>query len=250
MYKRFLILAILFAVTVAATAGNRAEELGVRQLALQSPQNGELLYCQAVEGKDLPGKYALILFLHGSGERGSDNQAQLKHGIEPMLNYIRKNKIKAVVLIPQCPADRGWTSWEPDTPPSPETLLLLQLLDEKEKEFDADSGRVYITGVSMGGFGTWALLAMRPEKFAAAIPICGGGNPADAPKLVGLPIQVIHGGADRIVEPKWSRDMVDAIRKAGGSKIIYREFEGCGHDSWTSAYRDSGTWEWLFAQSK
>ncbi len=249
MRKLFSIL-FLFAAAAIAPAGDRAAELGFRQSVLQSPQDGELLYCQAVEGKELPGKYALVLFLHGAEARGSDNQAQLECGVVPMLNYIRKNRIKAVVLVPQCPAHRAWINPETGAP-SEETRLLLRLIEMKEKELEIDPARIYAVGTAMGGFGVWSLAAMRPEKFAAAIPICGGGNPADAPKLIGVPMQVFHGSADRTVPERFSREMVEAVRKAGGSRITYREFDGAGHDeSRSDACRDSWTWEWLFGQVK
>jgi predicted peptidase len=112
-----------------------------------------------------------------------------------------------------------------------------------------DTQRVYITGLSMGGFATWELLQREPEKFAAAMPICGGGDLAFAGTLAHVPLWIFHGGADDTVQPKRSRDMAAALVAAGGQPI-YTEYPGAGHDVWGQTYSDAKVWDWLFAQKR
>src|SRR5207237_1227270 len=116
-------------------------------------------------------------------------------------------------------------------------------------EFRIDRKRIYLTGLSMGGYGTWVLLARKPELFAAGVPICGGGHVEGAKKLAKIPIWAFHGDKDGAVPPERSREMIEAIEKAGG-KPKYTEYGGVGHDSWTRTYRDPKMHEWLFAQKK
>ncbi len=253
--------AILFAAAagtcLAAEAENPAQQLKMQQLVFENGKGGSLPYCQSVEGKELPGSYALVLFLHGAGERGTDNRAQLRHGVPQMLDYIRKHKIKALVLVPQCPAGKPWvdTPWSakehtiPEKPSEP-MALAMELLDAKLKEFPVDENRLYVTGISMGGYGTWDLVSRQPRRFAAAIPVCGGADLACAERLKHLPLNVFHGDSDTTVPTIRSRNMVKALKEAGSRKVQYHEIYKCGHNSWTPAYNDSRTWEWLFEQRK
>jgi len=123
------------------------------------------------------------------------------------------------------------------------------LIEALCKEYPIDKGRIYLTGLSMGGYGTWDLISRRPELFAAAIPVCGGGDPAQAEKLAKLPIWAFHGDADPLVPVERPRDMIAAIKKAGGEPK-YTEYKGVGHDAWTPTYRDSKVLDWLFEQKK
>lgn len=242
---------------VAAESNNPAEKLKMQQLVFKDGEGAALPYCQAVEGKDRPGSYSLLLFLHGAGERGTDNRAQLKHGISQMLDYIRKHGEKVIVLVPQCPAGKQWvdTPWSAEShtipeQPSEPMALVMKLVDAKIKEFGVDQKRLYVTGISMGGYGTWDLVSRQPDRFAAAIPVCGGADLACADRLKHLPLNVFHGDSDTTVPTIRSRNMVNALKEAGSRKVIYHELYKCGHDSWTPAYNDSRTWEWLFEQRK
>ena len=124
-----------------------------------------------------------------------------------------------------------------------------KLLEETMKEFPIDPQRVYVTGLSMGGFGTWDIIQRYPDLFAAALPICGGGDTAQAERLKNMPIWAFHGSIDKVVIPERSRNMIAAIKKAGGQPI-YTEYPGVGHVSWTQTYSNHAVMDWLFAQEK
>ena len=126
---------------------------------------------------------------------------------------------------------------------------MLKLLEELPQEFSIDPDRVYVTGLSMGGYGTWDLLTRKPELVAAAIPICGGGDPKHVARFKGTPIWVFHGDGDEAVEVESSREMVAALEAAGGQPI-YTEYEGVGHNSWADTYANRAVWDWLFAQRR
>ena len=199
----------------------------------------------------------LVLLLHGAGERGTDNRLQLVHGGRQLLAWGREWKLPFVLVAPQCPGGKQWvdTPWGAlahTMPESPsETLALaMELLDDRLAALPVDPDRVYATGVSMGGYGVWDLLQRRPGFFAAAVPVCGGGDTNLAPRLVSVPIRAFHGKADGVVPPFRSRSMVDAIRAAGGALAELDEYPGVGHDAWNRAYGDPSTLDWLFAQRR
>ena len=221
----------------------------------ESAGNDPLPYREFVTNAELPGEYKLVLFLHGAGERGNDNAAQLTHGYRELRAYCEKNKIKAVLLFPQCPTGRQWVDepWSAlrhtmHESPSEPLSAAIELLDRKIEEYKAQ--QIYVAGISMGGYGTWDLISRRPEQFAAALPICGGGDVAQAPKLVKLPILVVHGSVDSVVPVSRSRDMVRAIWNAGGTNVIYQEMPEVDHGSWGPAFANANTWKWLFSCTK
>jgi predicted peptidase len=201
-------------------------------------------------------KVPVILFLHGAGERGSNNVAQLKHGVASILSYSERRNEPVVVIVPQCPTGKKWVEvdWSAPTHTMPEQAsssmaLALQALDEAIAKLPVDPKRVYVTGISMGGYGTWDVIARRAAFFAAAMPVCGGGDPASAPKFKDLPIWVFHGDADKAVPVARSRAMMEALKAAGGSPK-YTEYPGVGHDSWTQTYASDDVLAWLFAQKR
>lgn len=198
--------------------------------------------------------YPLVVFLHGAGERGEDNTAQLKHGVADFVKPENQKKHACFVIAPQCPKDQGWIyraskKKETKKPEVEAGELVLDLIEALRKEYRIDDKRIYLTGLSMGGYGTWALLARKPELFAAGIPICGGGDVKKADVLAKTPIWCFHGDKDKSVPVERSREMIAAIEKAGG-KPKYTQYEGVAHDSWTQTYRDPAVHEWLFAQKK
>ena len=202
-------------------------------------------------------KVPLILFLHGAGERGNDNAIQLRHGIPSINSYIQRKAIPAIVIAPQCPSgmkwvDVPWNDEEHTMPPTPSKPMhaVRALMEQTLAEMPVDQSRIYISGISMGGFGTWDYLQRNPELFAAGLPICGGGDTAEAAKLVNIPIWTFHGDQDTSVKTRRSRDMSQAIKDAGGSLIKYTEYPGVGHDSWTQTYANDEVLDWLFAQKK
>jgi len=180
-------------------------------------------------------RWPLMLFLHGSGESGSDLDKVKIHGPPKIVES--KPDFPFILVSPQSPR-MGWNV---------ETLNAL--LDDLLQRYRADPDRVYLTGLSMGGYGTWSLAAARPERFAAIVPICGGGNPADASKLAAIPAWVFHGAKDPTVPVQRSKDMVEAIKAAGGNPklTIYPE---AGHDSWTETYSNPELYQWLLEQKK
>ncbi len=193
-------------------------------------------------GYDPKKSYPLVVFLHGAGERGSDNEAQIRHGVREFASAKHRKQYPCFLIAPQCPAKRGWAGSEPER-------LVLELIPALQKEFSIDAKRIYVTGLSMGGYGTWNLIGRRPELFAAAVPICGGGNEKMAEKMAKVPIWAFHGDKDTAVPVDRSRKMIAAIEKAGG-KPKYTEYKGVGHDSWTRAYGDAKMFAWMFAQKK
>lgn len=201
--------------------------------------------------------YPLLIFLHGAGERGSDNARHLS-AVQTMFDDPASPIYDAIVLAPQCPADHSWvyTPWgngnysTETVPESWELGLLLALMDRISASYNIDEDRVYVTGLSMGGFGTWDLLMRHGSRFAAGMPICGGGDPTYAKKLTRIPIRTFHGSDDDAVPVKATRIMYASIVKEGGDKISYTEFDGCGHNVWDKVYGDAENLRWLFSQSR
>lgn len=216
---------------------------------------GKLLYRLCKPGEDAAGKSKkppLLIFLHGAGERGDDNERQLIWGKAFMLAAVDQHG--AVVIAPQCPKEKRWVEvdWsakEHDMPdkPSETAALLEELLPKLIKEFDIDESRIYVTGLSMGGYGTWDMAQRHPDMIAAAAPICGGGDAKQARRLKDVPIWAFHGDADRAVPVERSRKMIAAIKEAGGEPK-YTEYEGVGHNSWSPAYGNPELLKWMFEQ--
>jgi len=203
-------------------------------------------------------KYPVVLFLHGAGERGDDNKSQLKYLPHWLSEPESRAKYPCFLIAPQCPSDKKWVevSWDSavsqDRPPEPgdQMKVVIGILNEVMKEHRVDDRRVYLTGLSMGGYGSWDLAMRLPERFAAVAPVCGGGDEQGADLLKDVPIWAWHGDADNAVPVARSRGMIEAIKKAGGSPK-YSELKGVGHDSWTPAYTDpKGVVPWMFQQSR
>lgn len=214
---------------------------------------------------DAAKKYPLILLLHGAGERGSDNEAQLLHGSSLFTNPANRQQYPSIVLFPQCPRNDFWARIErdpnrqdslnglyfPSERPIGKALgLVSQLLDSMVAAQKVNTKKIYVGGLSMGGMGTFELLWRKAGFFAAAFPICGGGDPAKV-KEYGrkFPIWVFHGDKDNVVLPSHSRLMVNAL-KAARAKVKYSEYPGVGHNSWDNAFKEPDLLEWLFKQKK
>lgn len=197
----------------------------------------------------------LVIFLHGAGERGTDNRAQVVHGVGDLITYTLNNQ-PMLIIAPQCPENKRWSEvdWsklEHTMPEAPSYAmrLSLQLIEELRSEFQIDRSRLYITGLSMGGYGTWDIIQRHPEMFAAAMPVCGGGDIAGAPLFKDLPIWVFHGDKDGSVPVTRSRDMVEALRKCG-STVKYTEYAGVGHNCWERTYANPEVLRWFFSQKR
>lgn len=215
--------------------------------------NYRLLQPETVEANKT---YPLVIFLHGAGERGNDNKKQMVHGIADFAKDSTRKKHPCFLIAPQCPMNRRWVEvdWSAKSHTMPQeaseqAALLLELIEKLCREQPIDRKRIYLTGLSMGGYGTWDLLCRKPELFAAGLPICGGGDETKAGRLTKIPIWAFHGDKDTAVKVERSRNMIEAIKKAGG-KPRYTEYAGVAHDSWTRTYRDAKVVDWLFEQKK
>lgn len=199
----------------------------------------------------------LVLFLHGAGERGNDNYMQLKHCVKYFLNDTVTGNYPFLMMVPQCSKDKRWvnTDWSQpehtmDSIPTAELQGVMAVLDSLTANGAVDSTRVYICGISMGGFGTWDALQRWPQKFAAAIPICGGGDPAYAEVMKDIPVIIFHGMLDGAVMPSRSIQMYDALRDAGNEEAILVTYPELGHLCWDEAFSTPGLFKWLFGKKK
>lgn len=234
----------------------------VSQVSLFSHENyisatGDTLqYRQLVCDYDTISKYPLVIFLHGSGERGNDNEAQLKWGV---LNFASTDNMKLyhpIVIAPQCPNNMGWSNFSIDdmslslqpTPTKP-MQLLMELIDQTTKNLPVDTNRIYITGLSMGGLGTFDAISRYPNLFAAAVPVCGAGDVSKAQDIAHIPIWIFHGALDSAVNPGPDQDMVKALTQAGAHPG-FTQYPETGHFSWIAAYSDPMMMSWLFKQHK
>lgn len=209
-------------------------------------------------------KYVLVFVLHGAGERGNDNEAQLKYGTKLFLNDTIRDKYPAIVIFPQCPKDGWWSNTKVGTdsngkysfqfleggPPTPAMRGLLGLISEFLDKPYVDKHQVYAGGLSMGGMGTFELLRRRPDIFAAAFAICGGDNGLNA-KIYAkkVPLWIFHGAKDDVVSPDHSISMVNAIKAEGGNPK-FTLYPNDGHNSWNDAFAEPGLLPWLFSHKK
>jgi predicted peptidase len=189
----------------------------------------------------------LILFLHGSGESGKDGLLQAGQGIG---NAIKKQEktFPFIVVFPQANELKSAVvpRWHAE---SKDGKRALSILDETVKAYKVDEKRIYLSGLSMGGYGTWNIAAAHPEKWAAIVPICGGGNPKDAEKIKDIPCWCFHGDKDTAVKVEKSREMIEALKAVGG-KPKYTEYPGVGHNSWDEAYGTKELFTWLLEQKR
>ena len=181
-------------------------------------------------------KWPLLLFLHGAGERGDNLDLVTIHG-PPML--VKNGKqFPFIIVSPQCPKDQLWQPVE-----------LTALLNEIEQKYRVDKDRIYVSGLSMGGFGTWSLAAYTPYRFAALVPICGGGEKFWVKKIKHVPIWVFHGAKDTAVPLERSQVLVDVLKKAK-SDVKFTVYPEAGHNSWTETYDNPKMYEWLLKQKR
>ncbi|HEY4155971.1 MAG TPA: PHB depolymerase family esterase [Puia sp.] len=208
--------------------------------------------------------YPLLVFLHGSGERGNDNTLQLAHGGDLFLKPDLRKQFPAVIIFPQCPAREAWSKFprkrdtsaafnhllNMDSLTRPEQLVKL-LMDSLAEHKRIDKRRIYLGGLSLGGFGTYDLVIHYPDYFAAAFPICGQANvPLYLRTASRVPVWIFHGGKDNVVNPQPDRDLIKALQDAGVKTAKYTEYPEAGHNSWDSAFAEPDLLPWLFAQKK
>lgn len=196
------------------------------------------LYLPNEYGQDKSRRWPLVIFLHGAGERGDDLEKLKVHGPPKLVAHGKQ--FPFILLSPQCPDGTWWNN---------EIDELVNLIDNIEENYRVDKSRIYLTGISMGGYGSWGLAAAQPERFAAVAPICGGGDPKTAHLIKDIPIWTLHGDKDPTVPLAKSQEMVDAIRAAGGNPQ-FTIYPRIGHDSWTRTYESDEFWGWLMRQKK
>jgi predicted peptidase len=188
----------------------------------------------------------LVVFLHGAGERGSDNVRQLRSLSSALCDDCLRSLHPCAVLAPQCPNSGDWSQ----KLGSESDLLdcVLQMIDAVSNDARIDPNRIYLVGFSMGGFGAWELAARAPGRFAAVVPICGGGDERRVHRLVNVPLWAVHGADDAVIPPAETRTMIAALKRAGG-KPHYLEIPGAGHNCWDSVFiPDSQVLSWMFQQ--
>jgi predicted peptidase len=229
-----------FGDVISANALRRFDPMRLVLLDQTGEEQRSIRYRLMAPARPEPGRvYPLVLFLHGAGERGQDNRQQLQGLPEQMSGQLWKSRFPCYFLAPQCPEGTSWGQ---------QMTELESMLQHVVETHPIDKRRIYLTGLSMGGFGSWELATRRPDLFAAVVPICGGGDLTQAERLVSVPIWAVHGDADEVVPVEQSRRMIEEIRKEGGSPH-YTELAGVGHDSWTMTYADpEGVVPWMFRQ--
>jgi predicted peptidase len=247
--KRFSVslLAVLFLSVLAI--GQKRE--GLLVAAVYKDSQGRIMPYRLYipENYDRQKRYPLVLYLHGGGGRGNDNRKQIEGGNSYIVNMLVSRSTQtqnpSIVVIPQAP-DEGWVG--PDTiTPTSYLILVLDLMKDLESSYSIDVNRRYVLGQSMGGFGTFAILTMRPKMFAAAVPVCGGGDESKAAGIAHVPLWAFHGEQDQAVAVERSRNMIATLTKAGG-KPKYTEYKGEGHAIWTRVVLEPELLLWMFGQ--
>lgn len=252
---RYLLAALAFC--LSAVFARAADELEAREY--KDAKGNVLPYRLHRPAVEKDKKYPLVLILHGAGERGSDNSKQLVWFWDAKKSSPLTDKAfldaKAFAVVPQCPDDKQWVDvpWTKGSYKQPEISeplrLALELTESLVKELPIDPDRVYVMGMSMGGFGAVDAVMRKPDLFAACMPICGAGDPSKAESIKHVAVWAFHGDKDNAVPVSGSRDLIDALKKAG-AKPHYSEYAGVGHNSWSPAFAEKDFWTWLFEQQR
>lgn len=215
------------------------------------------------ENFDPAQKYPVVFFLHGGGERGNDNEAQLTHGAKLFLNPEVRKEFPAIVIFPQCAKDSYWSNTDASTDslgkrhfvfqkggkPTKAMKALLEMVDNFLDKPYTDKKQVYVGGLSMGGMGTYELLRRKPRTFAAAFAICGGDNLANVNKYKKVPLWIFHGGKDEVVDPRFSKQIADQLRIIG-KEVKFTHYPEANHNSWDAAFAEPTLLPWLFSHKK
>lgn len=251
MTARLVVASVLLA-CVAGAAPHEPDER-FRKMTYVSPSGETLPYRLFVPDTNTPDtRYPLVVFLHGGRGTGTDNVSQISETCYSGSHVWIRSEVQAqhpaFVLAPQLPPGERWGA------PSSRELstygaLAVELVQKLQREFPIDRDRTYLTGQSLGGWGTWDLIAKRPALFAAAIPVCGGGNPGTASTMKDMAIWAFHGEKDEQISVERSRAMVKAL-EAAGVDVRYTEYPSAGHAIWDQAYDEDGLTDWLFAQRR
>ena len=261
--KSLLAISLCFSFMVTGLQRSFAQTFDAYKKELLVKDNDTLPYRILLpKNYDASKKYAFILFLHGSGERGNDNELQLKHGASFFLSDSIRENYPAIVVFPQCEAGKSWNNSKRGPKGSAAELMFptkhednrqLELVEELikfiQKEYPIDKKQLYVGGLSMGGMGTFELVSRNPRLFSAAFPICGGAHPNTARRLQRTSWWIFHGDADTVVPPESSTQIFEALQ-AKNADVKMSMYEGVGHDSWTNAFAEPELMKWLFSKSK
>jgi len=235
MNRIFLIPIILILITMSqhVTAQKQTTEKAVIQ---RNTTLNYLLWLPGDYKKDKTTTFPLLIFLHGSGERGNDLEKVKVHG--PPSFVEQQPDFPFILVSPQCPENSWWVAED-----------LQVMLEQLKTKYRIDTDRIYLTGLSMGGFGTWNWTALYPNQFAAVAPVCGGGDIQFAQKLKNTPVWAFHGESDPVVPVKRTVEMVEAVNATGGSALM-TIYPGVGHDSWVNAYNEAELYKWFLSHTK
>lgn len=254
----------LFLLLAALSATGQQLEEYQRKLFVQEGDSlpYRILYPQQFDSSR---KYPLVIILHGAGERGKDNEAQLVYGAKLFLEPTNQQQYPAIVVFPQCPKDSYWSNVKIVTnadksrtfnyqkkvgTPTKAMQALMGLVKELQASSQVEQDQIYIGGLSMGGMGTFEILRRMPGTFAAAFTICGGGHPRGAKAYARtVPLWVFHGEKDRVVPVEKSAIMVEALKKAGGN-VKYTVYPGVDHNSWENAFAEPELLPWLYSHRR
>ncbi len=255
-------LSLLIVIFLIATGFSQNLSLYEKHLLIQ---NGDTLPYRLLlpENYDATKKYPLVFFMHGAGERGNDNEIQLLHGGKLFLRDDTRKNFPAIVVFPQCPKNSYWSTvnmktdktgkrlfnFNKTTPPTIAMKMANDLLRQILKKYPVQKKKVYVGGLSMGGMGTFELAARNPKLFAAAFPICGGGDPTTAKTIRKIKWWVFHGAKDDVVPAGYSETMVNAL-KAVNAEVKFTLYPDANHNSWDPAFAEPGLLPWLFEQKK
>jgi predicted peptidase len=256
-----ILLLLFYSFTVASLA---AQDLSLYQKKWLIEKGDTLPYRLLLpENFDTSKRYPLILFLHGAGERGRDNESQLVHGAKFFLQDNVRDSFPAIVVFPQCMQESYWSNvkqvkdemgkrkfdFEEKGSPSTAMALVQMLMKNIQNSYRIDKDRIYVGGLSMGGMGTFEIVRRNPRMFAAAFPICGGGNPTTAKKIKRTAWWVFHGAKDDVVPHEYSQEMVTALIKRGAS-VKFTLYPEVNHNSWDPAFAEKDLLGWLFSHHK
>lgn len=227
---------ILLLIPLSASAQSGTQSAMQLEKEITTTLGGDYLLYLPEGYEESTDEWPLLLFLHGAGERGDDLEMVKRHGPPKLIE--EGKDFPFIVVSPQCPKNQGW-----------DTEFLSTLLDEVLASHRVDESRVYLTGISMGGYGTWALGIEQPERFAAVAPICGGGAAYNACALKDTPVWVFHGALDFVVPIEESIQMVAALKRCDAN-VEFTVYPMAGHDSWTETYDNPALYEWMLSHRK
>jgi predicted peptidase len=258
--KSIRLLICIFLLSVVANAQDLS--LFQKQVFIK---NGDTLPYRILLPKnfDATKAYPLYMFLHGSGERGNDNEAQLIHGAKMFLRDSVRDRYPAIIIFPQCSSDSYWSNvkivqdersvrsfeFQKDGEPTKAMRLLLNFLSDIDEKYKLKKDQRYIAGLSMGGMGTFELVRRKPQYFAAAVAICGGANPETAKKIKKTSWRIFHGAKDNVVPWQFSEKIVNALEKTNAS-VLFKLYPNATHNSWDSAFAEPDYLSWIFSKKK